>query len=81
MARGHRPNWRTDTRKPRIKDGICTISHCSRSSGIIYYTAPMCNVCWDYYAELTDGDALKRILGVRIKPKIILDDFEEEMFS
>jgi hypothetical protein len=81
MPRGHRPNCKKDTRKPRVKEGICSISHCSRPSGVTYYGWPLCDVCFNYYADL-ETDTLKRILGIRErKSKSTLDTFEEEMFN
>jgi hypothetical protein len=82
MAQGHKPNWRTDTRRSRIRDGECTFSHCARSSGVTYYGVPVCDKCFNYYSDLKDNDALKRVLKIRItEPKTELDDFEEDMFT
>lgn len=79
MSRKHRPSSRRDTRKPRIKEGTCSIANCSRPSSIIYYQYPLCSTCFDYYADLEDASALKRVLG--IKEKASLEDFERDMFD
>lgn len=82
MGLRHRPNQKKDKRKPRIKHGVCTIANCSRPSAIIYYDCPLCSTCFDYYSDLDDSGALKRVLGIKEKvPEVILDPFEEDMFT
>jgi len=82
MTRGHKPDYQTDRRKPRIKDGICSVFGCSRPSGIIYYIFPMCNRCFDYYADLKDDMAIKRLFRIRVKQaEVELDPVEEALFG
>lgn len=64
--RGHRPNYRRDSRRRVIQEGRCTINGCDRPSGVTYYGYPLCNACYDYYAsDNLPKNTLKKILKIK----------------